>query len=196
MRKLALIALLLAPATAGAQSTGTPVFAAPYRAFRASEIGLSISDMNGGTGFEGFYKYGHQKWDIGFRGGFIDLDGGSNPLLLGADGRTRLVTHDQSFPLDGSLTVGAGAMLQDNFNVFQIPVGFSMGRRLDLEGSSVSFVPYFQPVATLVFGDADSDLLFSIGLGADIRLNPQFDLRVAGAVGDMDGVSISLAWLR
>ena len=196
MRKLALIALLLAPATAGAQSTGTPVFAAPYRAFRASEFGLSLSDMNGGTGFEGFYKYGHQKWDIGFRGGFIDLDGGSNPLLLGVDGRTRLVTHDQSFPLDGSLTVGAGAMLQDNFNVFQLPVGLSMGRRVDLEGSSVSFVPYFQPVATLVFGDADSDMLFSIGLGADIRLNPQFDLRVAGAVGDMDGVSISLAWLR
>ena len=77
-----------------------------------------------------------------------------------------------------------------------LPVGFSMGRRVDLEGSAVSFVPYFQPVATLVFGDADSDLLFSIGLGADIKLNSQLDLRVAGAMGDMDGVSVSVAWLR
>ena len=196
MRKLALIALLLVPATAGAQSTGTPVFAAPYRAFARSEVGLSLSDMNGGTGFEGFYKTGHQKWDLGFRGGFIDTDVGSSPLLLGVDGRTRLVTHDQSFPLDGSLTLGAGAMLQDNFNVFSIPVGFSMGRRLDLEGSSVSFVPYFQPVASLVFGDANSDLLFSIGLGADVRIDRNLDLRVAGAIGDLDGVSISLAWLR
>ena len=196
MRKLALIALLLAPATAAAQSTGTPVFAAPYRAFSRSEIGLSLSDMDGGTGFEGFYKTGHQKWDLGFRGGFIDADGGNSIMLLGVDGRTRVVTHDQSFPLDGSLTLGAGALLQDNFNVFNIPVGFSMGRRVDLEGSSVSFVPYFQPVANLVFGDADSDLQFSIGLGADVRIDRNLDLRVSGAIGDMDGVSISLAWLR
>lgn len=196
MRKFVLLAVLLAPATAAAQSTGTPVFAAPYRAFTRSEVGLSLSDMDGGTGFEGFYKTGHQKWDLGFRAGFIDVDVADNPILLGVDGRTRLVTHDQSFPLDGSLTVGAGAMLQDNFNVFSVPVGFSMGRRVDLEGSSVSFVPYFQPVASLVFGDADSDILFSIGLGADIRVDRNLDLRVAGAVGDLDGVSISVAWLR
>lgn len=196
MRKLALIALLLAPATAAAQSTLTPVFAAPYRAFTRSEIGLSLSDMDGATGFEGFYKTGHQKWDVGFRGGFMDTNGGSSPLLLGVDGRTRLVTHDQSFPFDGSLTLGAGAILQDNFNVFNVPVGFSMGRRVDLEGSSVSFVPYFQPVANLLFGDADSDLNFSVGLGVDVRVDRQLDLRVSGAIGDMDGVSISLAWLR
>lgn len=196
MRKLALIALLLAPATARAQSTGTPVFAAPYRAFTRSEIGLSLSDMDAGTGFEGFYKTGHQKWDLGFRAGFVDSDAPSTPILFGVDGRTRLVTHDQSFPLDGSLTLGGGAILQDGFNVFNVPVGFSMGRRVDLEGSSVSFVPYFQPVANLIFGDADSDLQFSIGLGVDVRVDRQLDLRVSGAIGDMDGVSISLAWLR
>lgn len=196
MRKLVLLAVLLAPASAAAQSTGTPVFAAPYRAFTRSEVGLSLSDLNGGTGFEGFYKSGRQKWDLGFRGGFIDVNGGNSIILLGVDGRTRVLSHDQSFPLDGSLTLGAGAMLQDNFNVFNVPVGFSMGRRVDLEGSSVSFVPYFQPVANLIFGDADSELQFSIGLGADIRVDRNLDLRVSGAVGDMDGVSISLAWLR
>ncbi|MBW8773000.1 MAG: hypothetical protein JF590_06910, partial [Gemmatimonadetes bacterium] len=78
MRKLALLAVLIAPATAAAQSTGTPVFAAPYRAFRNSEIGLSLSDLNGGTGFEGFYKAGHRNWDIGFRGGFADASGGGS----------------------------------------------------------------------------------------------------------------------
>ena len=197
MRKLVLLAVLVAPASAAAQSTGTPVFAAPYRAFSRSEIGVSLSDMNGGTGLEGFYKSGHQKWDLGFRAGMIDLDVVDNILLLGVDGRTRLVTHDQSFPLDGSLTVGGGAWLLDNANVFFLPVGFSMGRRVDLEGSNVSFVPYFQPVGTFVFGDgSNDDFMFSVGLGADIKLNRQFDLRVSGAVGDMDGVSISAAWLR
>lgn len=197
MRKLVLLAVLLAPATAEAQSTGTPVFAAPYRAFSRSEIGLSLSDMDNATGFEGFYKAGHQKWDIGFRGGFLDPSGGGNTaILLGVDGRTRVLTHDQNFPLDGAFTLGAGAILADQANVFQIPVGLSMGRRLDLEGSQVSFVPYFQPVLTPVFGDGNSDLLFSIGLGTDVKLNRQADLRVSGAIGDMNGVSISFAWLR
>lgn len=197
MRKLMLLAVLLAPATAAAQSTGTPVFAAPYRAFRLSEIGLSLSDPGNGTALEGFYKAGHDKWDVGFRGGFWDPGQGANTvILLGVDGRTRVVTHSESFPLDGALTLGAGANLVNSANVFMIPVGISLGRRLDLEGSQVSFVPYFQPVLTPTFGSGNSDMFFSVGLGADIKLNKQADLRVAGALGDMDGVSVSFAWLR
>lgn len=197
MRKLVLLAVLLAPATAAAQSTGTPVFAAPYRAFANSEIGVSLSDPGPGLALEGFYKSGHQNWDIGFRGGFWDTDGpGETAILLGVDGRTRVVTHSADFPLDGALTLGAGAMLVDGFNQFMLPVGISLGRRVNVEGGETSFVPYFQPVLTPVFGDGDSDLLFSIGLGVDIKLNRQVDLRVSGAIGDMDGVGISFAWLR
>jgi hypothetical protein len=197
MRKLVLLAVLCIPAGAAAQSTSTPVFAAPYRAFTNSEIGLSLSDLNGGTAFEGFYRVGRRTWDIGFRGGFEDFDGGGNTgILLGVDGRTRVLTHSQSFPLDGALTLGAGVRLVDQFNQFYIPVGVSFGRRVDVEGSQVSFVPYFQPVLTPVFGDGASDLLFSIGLGADIRVSRQLDLRVSGAFGDLDGVGISVAWLR
>jgi len=197
MRKLVLLAALLAPATAAAQSTGTPVFAAPYSAFARSEIGLSLSDMSSSTALEAFYKAGHDKWDIGFRGGFWDPGAGaSTVILLGVDGRTRVLTHSESFPLDGALTLGAGLNLVSSANVFMVPVGLSLGRRVDLEGSQVSFVPYFQPVLTPTFGSGNSDLFFSVGLGADIKLNKQADLRVAGALGDMDGVSISFAWLR
>jgi len=198
MRKLVLLAVLFAPVTAAAQSTGTPVFAAPYRAFAKSEIGLSLSDPGSGVALEGFYKAGHKNWDVGFRGGFWDLGAGTNStaILLGVDGRTRVLTHSQSFPLDGALTLGAGASLVNQFNQFMFPIGISLGRRVDLEGSSTSFVPYFQPVLTPVFGNGNSDLLFSIGLGADVKLNRQVDLRVSGAIGDMDGVSVSVAWLR
>ena len=198
MRKLVLLAVLCVPMTAAAQSTGTPVFAAPYRAFAKSEIGVSLSDRTAGTAFEGFYKTGHQKWDLGFRGGFWDIGSGSNStaILLGVDGRTRVLTHSANFPLDGALTLGAGVQLLDQANLFMIPVGLSMGRRVDLEGSNVSFVPYFQPVLTPVFGNGNSDLLFSVGLGADVKINRNADLRVSGAIGDMDGVSISFAWLR
>jgi hypothetical protein len=196
MRKLVLLAVLLAPITAAAQSTATPVFAAPYRAFRNSEIGLSLSDPGAGMAIEGFYKYGRQTWDIGFRGGFWDTDGGSTPLLLGVDARTRVLTHNANFPLDGALTVGLGAMLSDGANLFHVPVGLSLGRRVDLEGSTVSFVPYFQPVLGLALSEGNNDFLFGVGLGADIRINPRFDLRVSGGLGDYEGVGISVAWLR
>ena len=198
MRKLVFLAVLFAPMTAAAQSTGTPVFAAPYRAFARSEIGLSLSDPGSGVALEGFYKTGHKNWDVGFRGGFWDLGSGTNStaILLGVDGRTRVLTHSESFPLDGALTLGAGTSLVDQFNQFMLPVGLSLGRRIDLEGSSTSFVPYFQPVLTPVFGSGNSDLFFSIGLGADIKFNKNADIRVSGAIGDMDGVSVSFAWLR
>lgn len=197
MRKLVLLAVLFAPMTAAAQSTGTPVFAAPYRAFAKSEIGVSLSDMSGSTALEAFYKAGHDRWDIGFRGGFADGSGsGNTAILLGVDGRTRVLTHNANFPLDGALTVGAGAFLVDQANVFMVPVGLSLGRRVDLEGSTTSFVPYFQPVLTPTFGSGNSDVFFSVGLGADIKFNRNADLRVSGAIGDMDGVSISFAWLR
>ena len=196
MRNLVLLAVLFAPATAVAQSTTTPVFAAPYRAFRTSEIGLSLSDPGAGMAVEGFYKYGRQTWDIGFRGGFWDTNAGSTPLLLGVDGRTRVLTHSADFPLDGALTVGLGAILSDGANLVHVPVGLSLGRRVDLEGSDVSFVPYFQPVLGLALSSGNSDFLFGVGLGADVRVNSQLDLRVSGGLGDYEGVSISLAWLR
>ncbi|MEO6068802.1 MAG: hypothetical protein ABJB33_09145 [Gemmatimonadota bacterium] len=196
MRNLVLIAVLLAPASAAAQSTGTPVFAAPYRAFTNSELGLSLSDPGNGLALEGFYKIGQKTWDLGFRGGFWDINGGPTAILLGVDGRTRVITHSESFPLDGAFTLGAGAVLIDQANTLHLPVGISLGRRIDLEGSATSFVPYFQPVLTPVFGSGFSDVLFSVGIGADIRVNRQLDLRVSGALGDMDGVAISFAWLR
>jgi hypothetical protein len=196
MRKLALVALLLAPASAAAQSTGTPVFAAPYRAFTKSELGVSLSDPGSGLALEGFYKIANGKWDIGFRGGFWDTDGGTTPILLGVDGRSKLVQHSESFPLDGALTLGVGANLDDAFNQFLIPVGVSLGRRVQLEGDNVSFVPYFHPVLTPVFGEGNSDLLFSVGLGADVKVGGNVDLRISGALGDYQGISFSAAWLH
>lgn len=186
------------PAGLAGQSTGTPVFAAPYRAFQASEVGASISDpVGGGIGLEGFYRIGSHAWDIGFRGGFDAPNGGATTaLLLGVDGRTRVLTHDDGFPLDGALTLGFGGRFVSGGSEVLVPIGLSMGRRLDLEGSSMSFVPYVQPVLTPVFGSGNNHLDFTIGLGVDMRLSRRVDLRVAGGIGDLDGVSVSAAFLR
>jgi len=60
----------------------------------------------------------------------------------------------------------------------------------------LSFVPYLQPVIVPTFQEGDSRMDFALGLGLDIRLTRRFDLRVSGAVGDLEGFAVSFAWVR
>jgi hypothetical protein len=71
----------------------------------------------------------------------------------------------------------------------------SFGRRLDVEDSDVSISPFVQPHMWWLIGDTD-DVLFSLGLGADFRLSPRFDLRVSVGIGDIDGISLGAVWIR
>ena len=198
LRKVALVAGVLAgmAGSAAAQSTATPVYQAPYRAFERNEIGASLSDPGQGYALEGFYRLGRARYDLGFRAGFADPDGGDTAFLLGVDFRTRVVEHSEDFPFDGALILGVGGAFADNASQAFIPVGLSLGRRLELDDSRTSFVPYLQPTLTPTFGDGDSDLLFSLGFGADVRVGRALDLRVSAGIGDLDGVSVSLSFLR
>ena len=191
---LAALAMILA-APAAAQTLGTPVFQAPYRAFDRSEFGATFSDPGRGVALEGHYRFASRGNDIGLRVGVRDNDPGESQLLLGVEWRARVLTHTDDFPLDGSLTLGAGAQVGDDNSTVLLPVGFSLGRRIAIEDSNVELTPYLHPVMALVLGD-DSDLIVGIGLGLDIRLSRQLEIRVAGAIGDYDGVSIGVAFLR
>ena len=185
---------------AGAQATGMPSFNAPYRAFQRSEFGgvLSFPD-GGGTGFEGVYRYASGKFDIGLRGGFFDPGGNASTVVLaGIEARERVITHTVDFPLDGAIVFGAGADLVSGGSELNIPVGLSLGRRIDPQGSTVSIVPYVQPTLAFIVGDQPSDLIFGFGIGADFRLSRVLDARVSGGLGDapLTGVSISAVWVH
>jgi hypothetical protein len=181
-----------------AQATGLPSFNAPYRAFRRSEIGLVLSFPNGGgTAFEGAYRVAHGKFDLGFRGGIFTPGGnGDSRLLIGAEARERVVTHTEDFPLDGALILGVGGQFSSGSSFAVIPVGLSLGRRIDPRDSKISIVPYAQPTGFLVAGNGTSDFLFSLGLGADFRLTPRFDARISAGLGDLEGVSLSAVWVH
>jgi len=191
----AIVATFGMAGSAAAQSTGMPVFEAPYRAFKSHELGASLSDPGPGWGLEGFYRYGVNKFDVGFRLGIADAPVTDTRLLAGVDVRTRILSASSSFPLDGALTLGLGGDFGSN-TVGYLPIGLSLGRRVLLEGSSTSFIPYVHPVLTPTFGDNAGDVLFTLGLGVDIAFNKAFDLRLNGGIGDLDGVSISVAWIR
>jgi hypothetical protein len=195
LASLAVAANLALGTSAGAQETGTPVFSAPYRAFSTHELGLSLSAPEGADlGLEGFYSFASGRNDFGLRVGLLDADDASD-LVLGGRFRTRLLTHSEDFPLDGALTVGVGAVFFDGGTVLRTPIGLSLGRRID-SSSGLSFVPYLQPVLVPRFSDEDSEVELALGLGLDVRLTRRFDLRVAGSVGDLEGFSVTFAWVR
>jgi hypothetical protein len=197
-----LLTLSLIAGAAGAlaaQETGTPIFKSPYRAFLNHEIGLSLSDPGSVYDFalEGFYGYGRGQNDFNLRGGFANGSGDvDTKVLLGGDFRTQIVSYSESFPLDGALTVGFGGSIGDGPDQFYLPVGVSLGRRFDLEGSNTTFVPYAQPVIIPTFGGGNDDVNFALGLGVDIRFSESWAVRASGALGDLDGVGVSVAYLR
>jgi opacity protein-like surface antigen len=186
-------------ASASAQETGTPIFKAPYRAFTNHEFGVSLSDPGEGVSLalEGFYRYGKDANDFSLRGGFADLNGsGGTRVLLGGDFRTQVLSYSESFPLDGSLTLGLGANVGDGDDAYYIPVGISLGRRFELEGSNTTFVPYAHPVIVPTFGGGNSDVNFALGLGVDIRFSDSWAIRASGGIGDIEGVGVSVAYIR
>jgi hypothetical protein len=194
------VALLAGVAgTSAAQETGTPIFKAPYRAFTSHELGVSLSDPGEGASLalEGFYRYGQGANDFSVRGGFVDLNGSAGThVLLGGDFRTQVVSYSESFPLDGSLTLGLGASVGDGRDSYFVPIGVSLGRRFDVEGSNTTFVPYAHPVIVPTFGGGDSDVNFALGLGVDIRFSEQWAIRASGGLGDIEGVGVSVAYIR
>jgi hypothetical protein len=196
---LAIALLVGTVGTSAAQETGTPIFKAPYRAFNTHELGVSLSDPEGASlALEGFYRYGSGANDFSVRGGFEDLNGSAGTrVLLGGDFRTQVVSYSESFPLDGSLTVGLGANVGDGDDKYYIPVGISLGRRFELEGSNTIFVPYAHPVIVPTFGGGDDDDVdFALGMGVDIRFSEQWAIRASGGLGDIEGVGVSVAYLR
>ena len=200
VRKLVVLLVavtLMGTARVAAQATALPSFLAPYRAFQRSEFGAILSFADGiSFALEGEYRMSAGSFDIGFRGGYVDPDAGSGFFVFGAEGRQRIITHTEDFPLDGALIIGAGAILPDGGEFLNIPVGLSLGRRIDPKDSQISIVPYVQPTLFVLAGDVSDHVQFSLGLGVDFRLSPRFDARLSGGIGDLEGISIGAAWIH
>jgi len=201
MRRLVhvvLIAVWALGTNAEAQVTGNPTYVPPHGSFTKHEFGAVVSfpGNSGDVAFEGLYGVDAGAVDIMFQGGFIFGAGSSDQdlLLLGTEVRYQLLSHSEDFPVDGALVAGVGARL-GNVNQAIIPVGFTMGRRLLIEDSQVSIVPFVQPTVVFIAGDG-SDVGFAMGLGADFNLTRTFGLRVSAGLGEIDGISFSALWLR
>ena len=98
--------------------------------------------------------------------------------------------------VDGGLITGVGAHLASGGSRLFIPIGLSLGRRVQFENSSSSLVPYVEPVIIPTFGDGDSDVGVALGLGADLRINRRFELRLGIGIGDIENFSVGFSFTR
>jgi hypothetical protein len=211
MKKSLWIVLALFPVatlSSLAQTTGTPSFNAPYRAFNQHEFGATLSfPKNANIGLEGQYRFGYQKFDLGFRGGFVDLGNGApTDVVVGAEGRTRVFEHTENFPFDGALIVGLAGSFIGGQTVAGINVGgsstaiisggLSLGRRVTPKDTQVSIVPYAEPVFYITSGNGRTGTNFALGLGGDFRLSKVFDARVSVGLGDVEGIAFSAVWVH
>lgn len=201
MRNISFVFVLLSLTTtlAAAQATGTASFNAPYRAFERHEFGGTLSFNSGDvTGVEGQYRFGYKAVDVGARGGML-FGSADDAVVLGIEGRGRVIGQSESFPLDGAIVAGVG-MLINNGTAWNAPLGLSVGRRIDLENSDVSIIPYAQPTVNLVFGTGTgTEVGFGAGFGLDARLSRYFDVRVSAGLGTtwaIEGFAVSAVWIR
>jgi len=185
---------VLQPATG--QETGTPVFHSPYRSFLRYEFGAAASFQRGSqTGIEGHYRRGFGVVDGAVRAGIMVRDDVQDSFLFGLGTRIPLL-DEARFPLRGALIAGAGLDVSGGVSLW-VPVGLSLGRRLNVEKSAVSLVPYVQP--TVFFTSVGSGVEAGLGLGLDLRLSSAFEFRVSGGFGTAgapEGVAVSAMWLR
>ncbi len=177
----ATLAVCLLSTDAHGQPTGTTTFQGPYSSFARGEFGGIVSFPDGSsTALEGMYRF----------------TAGSMPVSVQVEAKYRVVAHTQSFPADGSLVFGIGGNFGNGAENILFPIGITFGRRLQVEDSEVSIVPFVEPMGWLVAGDAVDHFLLAFGAGAEFDLTPAFDLRVAFGLGDVDGVSLSAVWKR
>jgi len=199
-RTSTVVALLLFTGvpSAFAQVTGTPSFNSPHRSFARMEFGGTLSFLNSTTGIEGVYRFGQGNLDVGIKAGglFVDLGvlGSSETFVIGAEVRGRVLTSSADFPMDGAVITGLGAMFASGAKNFNIPIGLSLGKKIDLNNSNVNITPFAQPTMIFQFGDSPSSTTFAFGVGVDLELSPTFDLRISGGISDLEGISIGAVW--
>lgn len=201
-----LLAVLLVPAVAGAQSYTYPSFQLPTLVEREYNFVAADGGRAGATLLFQWREAVSPLWQVGIDAGLADPDGNaSSRLVIGGHAARQLTRATTEFPFDVALTAGIGFSGVDGHNVVRIPLGASVGHRFLLE-NGVSITPFAHSRLSLDrcndcrAGEGDGKLNVAVDLGGSVQLTDQVALRVAATAGGSDylssgnGIGFSVAW--
>ena len=203
------VAVMAAPALAGAQAWAYPAFQPPRVMNREFNFGVADAG-DAGTSLIFQWREGlSPRTQLSFDAGFADPDGeGNGKLLLGGQFAGMLTEATADMPLDFLLTGGLNFAVGDGSDLLRIPFGVSVGHRFPLD-EGFAITPYVHPRLSLDMctdcsgpdGDESSaDLGIDFDLGVNFEVTPRLSFRVSAlfggsdTFGDSDGFGISLAW--
>lgn len=184
---LATAAVSLAPLRALAQ-VFTPTFLAPRA---GSSVGVYLSDSPGDLAVEGILRSSFGGYDLGFRGGIMDIGGAQ--LTLGGELRNPLRLG--TAPVDIAFTAGIQGVFGDA-DLLGLQGGLSIGHTF-VPGDFI-FTPYIHPRLALADrvgpdDDLEADLLADVGLDFDFRSG--ISLRIGIGLEDLGSDwGVGLSW--
>ena len=164
--------------------------------------GLYLVDPEYDSGI-GFLTTWRGGGDLGFRLGIAEDSGDDLSVYGGVDYSRRIITYDNSFPLNVSWLTGVGFGMGDDA-VISIPLGIAIGRAFQAE--TVMFNPSFAPrlVLDAWLGDDDNNgprdddddinLGLALDFGLDIGFDPGWAIRFGFSGGDRDALAIGISF--
>ena len=200
---IGMLALLCfsSPALAQVIAWDAPSFFSPRP---MDDIGLYVSRTGGvSTGLSGIWRQSGNV-NLGVRAGVGDLEFPGETVLVGAELYGPLNSLMPGTNIDISWNLGAGAVFGNDYTLFSVPLGASIGMRLGTSG--VQILPYVYPRIALdieafdVGGEEETftEARFALDLGADVNLGERLILRVGGSLIDREafGIGMALRWPR
>lgn len=192
---------------ASAQAWEYPSFQQPRVTGREYNFALADGD-GGGTSLLFQWREGYgASGQLGLDVGYADADLADGVFFFGGQYGHQLIRSTADTPVDLMLTVGANAGFGDDFRIFRIPVGASVGRRFPLEGG-LAITPYVHPRVTMdivnipdqtingfeVEGSSESEMNVNFDLGGSFEFSRSLALRLSATLGEDEAFGIALAF--
>lgn len=183
-------AALVAPKVVVAQAFNYPSLQLPTASTR--DYTAAISGGGGTTAIFQWREGAGAGMHLGLDAGIADPQGGGSLLLfVGGSGGKELLRAKGDQPLDLLGTAGIGVAFGSGNSFVRVPVGVSIGHTFPLD-EGMSITPYMHPRVSLdIFSGKgarsdNTEVTLNFDLGANLQVNKQFALRVAGVFSGSD----------
>lgn len=169
------------------------MFLSPYA---GNEVGGYLTfPSSGDLGIQGIWRE-QGSLNMGVRGGLARTGGGAPTILLVGAEAYGAIGQRSSNTLDINWVTGLGATFRGHYSNLRIPLGVSVGKRLELP--ALALTPYLLPRLAYQLEAVDSNtrstLNFELDLGLDLTLASSVTFRAVGTVGAWDDFGLGIAF--